>query len=100
MRTFAGLLISFSFATSPALATADSFNSVNREVGASYADMGWSYGPGSEERNAKAVLAKLRALCGSSHHYDQYYCERGMKVFRKAHAEYLARQARTGAVAP
>lgn len=53
--------------------------------------MSWSYGP--SRQNAAQVLAQLRALCSSKHHYDQYYCARGMKVLNKAYAEYKLRMA-------
>jgi hypothetical protein len=39
------------------------------------------------------MLAKLRALCSRDHHYDQYYCARGMKVQNKAYVEYKLRKA-------
>lgn len=52
--------------------------------------MSWANGTG-QRQNAAQVLAQLRALCNSTHHYDQYYCARGMKVLKKAYAEYKLR---------
>ncbi len=57
--------------------------------------MSWAYGP--SRQNADQVLARLRALCSSKHHYDQYYCARGMKVLKKAYAEYKLRMATNAA---
>lgn len=93
MRVVATLLISLSLVASPAFATADSFNSINREMSMGGDNLGWVYGPEGRERSAKVVLAKLRALCSSDHHYDQYYCARGMKVLNKAYVEYKLRKA-------
>lgn len=55
--------------------------------------MSWAYGPNGSRSSATQVLAQLRARCSSDHHYDQYFCARGMKVLRKAHAEYKLRMA-------
>jgi hypothetical protein len=93
MRRTAVLLISMSIVTSPALASADSFNSMNHEPSTGVDTMSWMYGPNQKERSATAVLAKLRALCASDHHYDQYFCARGMKVLNKAYTEYKLLQA-------
>ena len=92
MRVVAPLLISLSLIAAPALATADSFNSINRETSMGGDNLGWVYGPEGRERSGKVVLAKLRALCSSDHHYDQYYCARGMKVLNKAYSEYKLRK--------
>lgn len=54
--------------------------------------MNWAYGP-DRDYNATRVLAKLRALCSSDRRNDQYYCARGMKVLKKAYAEYKLRAA-------
>jgi hypothetical protein len=93
MRVIAAVLISLSVVASPAFASADSFNSMNREMSTGGDSLGWVYGPEGRERNAKVVLAKLRALCSSNHHYDQYFCALGMKVLNKAYAEYKIRKA-------
>jgi hypothetical protein len=94
--TFAALSLTLA---APSFASADSFNSLNWEVSTGSNDLGWMYGPNDRESSAKVVLAKLRALCGSDHHYDQYYCARGMKVLNKAYAEYKLRMAAQNSVA-
>lgn len=87
------MLISLSLFAGPAFATANSFNSVNREISIGGDNLRWVYGSEGRERPAKVVLAKMRALCSSDHQYDQYYCARGMKVLNKAYVEYKLRKA-------
>lgn len=65
----------------------------------SASNMAWAYG-GDQRQDAAQVLAQLRALCSSTSHYDQYYCARGMKVLKKAYAEYKLRNASDARVAP
>jgi hypothetical protein len=60
--------------------------------------MSWAYGM-DQSYSAAKVLARLRELCGSSRNHDQYYCARGMKVLKKAHAEYQLRLAARAAAA-
>lgn len=47
----------------------------------------------ARDYSAPKVLARLRALCSSNKRSDQYYCARGMKVLKEAHAEYQLRLA-------
>lgn len=65
----------------------------------SSSNMFWAYDPNGGSRSAAYVLAQLRAACRSDHHYDQYYCRRGMKVLNKAYAEYKLRMAAKNSVA-
>lgn len=60
--------------------------------------MSWANGT-NQSYNAAKVLAWLRELCGSDRRHDQYYCARGMKVLKKAHAEYQLRLAARAAAA-
>lgn len=100
MRIAIPLAVISMLAATPAFASADHFNALNREtLSTGINDMGWLYGSGSEERNAAKVLAKLRTLCSSDNHYDQYYCARGMKVLNKAYAEFKLRKAAEAAIA-
>lgn len=65
----------------------------------SASNMTWAYG-GDQRQDASQVLAQLRALCSSTNHYDQYYCARGMKVLKKAYAEYKLRNTSDARVVP
>jgi hypothetical protein len=89
-----GLLIS-----SPAFS--QSYNGFNTlpEYNFASSDMNWAYGPDRQDRNGAVVLARLRALCSSDSHYDQYYCARGMKVLNKAYSEYKIRKAASAVIA-
>ncbi len=84
----AGLVLS----STASAQTHNGFNTLP-EYNLSTSDMSWAYGPDRKERSAAVVLARLRSLCSSTHHYEQYYCARGMKLLNKAYAELKLRKA-------
>lgn len=99
MRTKITLIAASLVISSPALAQDYNGFVTLPQYDYSSSDMGWAYGP-NRTYDAAKVVARLRELCGSNNHYDQYYCARGMKVLKKAYIEYQTRQAAKSAIVP
>lgn len=98
MRTKITLIAASLVISSPALAQDYNGFVTLPQYDYSSSDMGWAYAP-DRKYSAATVLARLRELCGSNNHYDQYYCARGMKVLKKAYVEYQTRKAAQSAIA-
>lgn len=98
MRTKIALIAASLVFSAPALAQDYNGFVTGPQYNYSSSDMSWAYS-NDRKYSATTVLARLRELCGSNNHYDQYYCARGMKVLKKAYVEYQTRKAAQAAIA-
>lgn len=90
-------------ASAPALASADSFNAMSREMSTGSTDFYHSYNfkprdKWSEGDNAKQFLMRLRSDCESNRRFDRQRCAQGMTILRGAFVAYELRRAVSGVV--
>jgi hypothetical protein len=85
--------------SSPAFASADSFNRFNPpEMSTGDSNMSWSHNWTSAD-SAQRVLAQLRAVCKSDDRFNRRRCAKGTAILKSAYTELLARRAAQSVVA-